>query len=157
MSVSVSATLEDMQPTAIHEAGHAVVAERLGRRVNRVRLENFQHGWTDTQDVALDRPERLDEEIMIALAGPAAVAAFGLEAGVDEDEDEADINVARRHARQRVGDLGDVEAHLKVMQLQATGLIHDSRVEVQSVAEQLRGRRELSGNELRELTSGTHQ
>lgn len=59
----------DNRETAVHEAGHAVVAERLGRSVIELRYEHplFGDSFTSTEEVPLDSPSRLDEEAMVAL------------------------------------------------------------------------------------------
>lgn len=91
---------------AVHEAGHAVVAEHCGVRVEFIQVDNFQDGHTEIVDseVPLDGSAPIDyyrSQILIALAGDTAVAAMfgdsiaaterrGTARAVDADESRAD-------------------------------------------------------------------
>jgi hypothetical protein len=57
---------------AIHEAGHVVVADRLGLRVRRVKLEDGGGGAYWLRGPWPDNPEILLREAQTLLAGPLA-------------------------------------------------------------------------------------
>lgn len=136
---------------AIHEAGHAVVAERLGLRVTSLAYRNINDGWVEIED-----SEDHEKEAMVALGGIAAVELFmgpvDLEME-DHDGDDCDLPTARRHAVALVGPDGDVEgllAELRKRTDQVLSLPGTEQV-VRSIADAAVQRRGLDGDAVRRL------
>lgn len=86
----------DRHHTATHEAGHAVMAARLGEQVYAVTIVPDEEAGSlgaSTDESADWCPESAETYALICLAGCAAVAAAGLpdpEAGGDDDFEKAD-------------------------------------------------------------------
>jgi hypothetical protein len=136
---------------ALHEAGHAVVAERLGLRVHRLDYFNINDGAVDVEDS--DDHEKL---AMVALAGLAASELF--EGPVDpltEDQssDDCDLPTARRHVVALVGPGGDVDGALGTLRQRTDELLSLPGTEqvVRSIADEAVRYRGLDGDAVRRL------
>ncbi len=95
--------------TAIHEAGHAVISERLGLPIEHIVMPTWNTGETrQNSDVPDDEEVNAEDElfgrqIRVALAGEAAEAAMlGGTGGFEvEHEDGTDSERALHYARLR--------------------------------------------------------
>lgn len=88
---------------AIHESGHAIVANHLGRTVRSLSLSlklGGLGGYAISTRPHMFTRETLHDEVMICLAGRAAEIAFGLEAssGSSADLAQATDLITRAHA-----------------------------------------------------------
>jgi len=104
--------------TATHEAGHGVVAEILGFRVEKIVLQTFQDGFTELDEVVLPRnPTQAAAahrgRATVALAGRHAVRLLlGEDAAAEEEaqslthaqEDSAQANRFARCAAELTGE-----------------------------------------------------
>lgn len=94
---------EVLQRIAIHESGHAIVANHLGRTVRSLSLSlklGGLGGYAISTRPHMFTRETLHDEVMICLAGRAAEIAFGLEAssGASADLAQATELITRAHA-----------------------------------------------------------
>ena len=136
---------------ALHEAGHALVAERLGLRVTRLGYENINYGFVDVEE-----SDDHEKQAMIALAGLPAVELF--EGPVDPDSedqasDDCDLPTARRHVVALVGVDGDGEGVLATLRERTDELLRVPGTErvLRTMAEQAVRHRGLDGDAVRRL------
>ena len=83
--------------TAIHEAGHAVVATLLGLHVSFIRLQSFQDGWTDIESTRPTEDPNGEWERRrgaVAVAGRRAVLHY-----LGADAAEAEAATSEEHAQ----------------------------------------------------------
>lgn len=105
MSLPVVPNVSSITATAYHEAGHAVIALALGRRVQRVSILPGR-GWLGRCEFQKGRlrpsEDWLEREILISLAGAAAEArhtgAYAWDGAI------ADLRTVRRLAVQRASE-----------------------------------------------------
>lgn len=125
---------------AVHEAGHAVVAERLGHRVLRVTdcLTSYHHG-----------PASVRHGIVITAAGDEAERMmFGKAAGgSDRRGFETDFQLIRRYVEGRAVSLPDARAYAR---REARRILMANWEEVRRVADVLKTRN-LGGAEIRRM------
>jgi hypothetical protein len=145
--------------TAVHEAGHAVVAEMHGLRVNYIILHNFVTGETDISDGDV-QPRPYDAFARVAVAGFAAVGVcVGPEAEEQSKatdlhyEEGSDLLVAIENAV-AMGVQGDgVQTYLDRIDAEVRSLLGEpvARAAVQLIAEALWGPADrMSGDEVRD-------
>jgi hypothetical protein len=145
----------ELVATAYHEAGHAVAAHALGRAFTRVSIEpigdtlgrcSFRPpGEWFRPDERLDGAtrRRLEERIMISLAGPEAEARF---TGVhDEEAAEEDVERAFAHACFMTGDEAEAWAYLDWLRHRTLNLMRRAGLDdaVEALATELLERTEV--------------
>jgi hypothetical protein len=146
----------ELRATAFHEAGHAVAAFVLGRAFTRVSIEpqgatlgrcSFRPpGEWFRPDERVDGAtrRRLEERIMISLAGPEAEALL---TGVhDEEAAEEDVERAFSHACFMTGDEAEAWAYLTWLRHRTLNLMRPPGfvAAIEALAAELLERREVS-------------
>lgn len=159
---------EDQRAVALHEAGHAVVAHRLGQTVARVSLvpDGNAGGSTETRRSSLVPSfQQICDDVTVALAGRAAdiVVGDGANAGAENDLLQATGQLRAAIERQGLGKslayvFGNdtastetsktVEEWLQRLLQRAIGLIEGDRDGVLGLAERLVAQRVLTGREV---------
>lgn len=136
--------------TAVHEAGHAVVAERLGVPVKQIEYQNLNDGAVDIED-STDH----EKMAMIALGGLVAEALFV--GSVDPDtqdqsSDDCDLPKARQHIELAFGP-DDVDGHVDRLRTRTAGVLSWPKTEVlvHALAEAIVRSRGLDGEQVRRL------
>lgn len=116
--------------TAVHEAGHAVVAEHNGITVKSIEILNFQTGATDLED--RDPPPHM-ERARVAVAGFAAVGVvLGSEAEAQNraseahDELDSDLFRAMVHAAELGVANDDLHKHLLELEDEVRALLESN-------------------------------
>jgi len=146
--------------TAVHEAGHAVVAYRLGLRVRSIQIHNVFCGETDVTDD--DRvPTPHEDFARVAVAGFAGVGVcLGAEAEAesrasdDHEEEGSDLLAAIEHARGAGVADEDLHCFLSEKEAEVRALLSIPATEraVGLVAERLAdGLDRMSGDHIAEL------
>lgn len=119
--------------TAYHEAGHAIVAYLLGRPFTRVSIRaddstlgrcSFRApGAWFRPDLRIDGPtrRRLEERVMISLAGPEMEAIFT--GRYDQDAAQEDIDRALDHACFMSDDPLEASAYVEWLRLRTVNLL----------------------------------
>ncbi len=139
---------------AVHEAGHAVMAVLLGRKLTHVRLEPVpETKLTEPTVLPKKRPEssadraHLEGEAMLALAGVSAERVLGVSGAESLAASRADLEVASAVAVLTVGRARADKAvahHLAVVERM---LVRRKEV-LKALAEVLADATELSGDEV---------
>ncbi|MFN2489427.1 MAG: hypothetical protein ABR529_06775 [Actinomycetota bacterium] len=141
--------------TAYHEAGHAVCAYMLGRAFTRVSIRaddstlgrcSFRPpGEWFRPDLKVDGStrRRLEERIMISLAGPEAEARFT--SHFDAESAQEDLDRAIDHACFMTGDEAEASAYIEWLRLRTLNLMKlpDFWPAVEALAGELRAREEV--------------
>ena len=158
-------TSEDIRTIALHEIGHAVVAHRLGFKLERVTIiaGNGSGGHTKAAlNSIVPTWERICDVVTLALGGRAADIVLGSGANVGAENDLANATAILLNAFERQGlrgslvhrsDLGSrrseimelVDAQLKTLLRRAIAIIEDDRKLASKLADQLIVERILSG------------
>lgn len=137
--------MSDRHHTAVHEAGHAVLALRLGQIVDGVSIIPDEGAGTlgaSTDDS--DHQDRDDAEAyaLVCLAGWAAVMAAGLpdaEAGCDDDFEKVDNAIDRWRLapvaewKGRALDLMRQPVNLRAVEIVAARLERDNHIDGQTL------------------------
>lgn len=166
-----------LRAVALHEAGHALVAHRLGLVVVRVTIRGGAHHEGATvlrlSDPTPDRAG-LERQVIGLLAGRAADAVLGggVTAGASDDLREATRLLAAVHASLGLGDIlravvdqehaagllredpalaCAVEAELRRLQNAAETLVRADRAAILALVEALLARRVITGDEVAEI------
>jgi ATP-dependent Zn protease len=141
------------QPTAYHEAGHAVVALILGRAVQRVSiLPDHEHLGVCEFAKGMSRPSEdwLEREILIALGGIAAEARFT--GNYAWDGAARDQQYVHRLAVQRAGERRAERLQRRLLAKAEHMLAEEGRWQaVELIAAELLGCGEISGRTARHL------
>jgi hypothetical protein len=148
--------ITESEATAYHEAGHAVVAFEVGRgvqlvtiipegdaegRVRKYRLRGFHPDYeTDGRTT-----RRLEQEIMISLAGGLAEARY--KGHRRRLGDEKDLSHALDMASYVTGEPEECEAYIHWLYLRTRNLLEVRWGIVEQFASELLARRRLSGRE----------
>jgi ATP-dependent Zn protease len=140
-----------LEYTAYHEAGHAVIALRLGYEIGKVTIKR-RYTFLGSAEI---RNRTSPDDIRINLAGPLAE---GLVNPNDEDiqlGSLSDWRNARRSAREFVelGFIGDREGGILIEELlqETRALVRRDRKAIAAVAEALLNRKTLSGDDIRRI------
>jgi len=146
--------------TAVHEAGHAVMAELCGRQVTEVEIVGDREHSGMVHSLALppdpadgaalegDR-EDVERQLKIILAGTVAEAMVsGRE---DWDETSEDLDAAVRLAMSLVDDCEDVLPLLAEIRSDVERDLRDRWTAVEALAAELLIRKALTGTEVRNL------
>lgn len=176
---------EDTRPTefvravALHEAGHAIAAVRLGLTVERVSIEprGDAAGWTELSPTLAVPTRAWIEAVVIELLGGRAadiVLGTGPHAGASVDLRMATAQLTALHTSHGLGDgllyrrdpghaadllAGDpvlahrLEQHLQRLMAASLRLIEGNRRAVSAVAEALVRQRVLTGSEVVNLAA----
>ncbi|WP_245332116.1 AAA family ATPase [Bradyrhizobium sp. NAS80.1] len=150
------------------------VVGRAAGAAGRTLIANETGGDLMTRDT-------VERHVVVLLAGRAAervlIGGAGVGAGGDDDSDLAQATqlIAALHASTGLGDTltymvshrdaltavrvdrelrSTVEQHLRTLQTRAENLIRQHRHEMLAIADRLRTRRQLSGEEIRKIVSG---
>jgi hypothetical protein len=127
-----------LRRVAHHEAGHAVAAFVLGRRLLDACVFRDGHGLT----VADREPDKARDRIMVAMAGNAAERLF-----VGRDDTLSDAS-DRTRIRALANEAGLDDFDLLWLKRRTRALLRDNRRAVRSVAAALLARRHLDGEAL---------
>lgn len=168
-----------LRGVALHEAGHALVAHRLGLVVVQVTTRGgAHHDGSTVLRLSDPTPDRagLERQVIGLLAGRAADAVLGngVTAGASQDLREATRLLAAVHASLGLGDTlravvdqehaamllredpalaGLVEADLRRLQSVAEVLVRADRAAILALVEALLARCVLTGDEVAELSA----
>jgi cell division protease FtsH len=148
------ATTEAERLTAFHESGHAVMAELCGRLLTEVEILGDRDHTGSVQSLAFPpNPEAEEEDferhLKIILAGTVAEAMVsGRE---DWDETSEDLDAAVRQAMRLVDDCEDVLPLLGYLRVDVERDLREHWSAVEMLAEELLGRKALTGSEVRRL------
>lgn len=146
--------------TAVHEAGHAVMAELCGRLLTEVEIVGDREHSGMVHSLAFppdrsgavppeDEAEDVERQLKIVLAGTVAETMFaGRE---DWDETSADLDEAVRLAMRLVDDCEDVLPLLADIRSDVERDLRSRWAAVEAVARELLIRRALTGAEVRSL------
>ena len=170
---------DDVWTIALHEAGHAVVADALGQIVRRIscRPGPGSDGNTSIADLpAHPTADDVDRALTIAMGGRAAdeILGSGANAGAAGDLDIATgLAIAARRSLGLRGSLShlepkagrrtlvsdpelmrEVEGDLRRALDRARGIVEERREAVDAVARQLVERQVLSGEALQQVLAG---
>ena len=170
---------EQLRAVALHEAGHAVVAIRLGFSVIQVSIEaGGRHGGSTVVSIADRSPDRaaIERQVVGLLAGRAAdgIIGDGVDAGAAFDLRDATRQLSALHGSFGLGETlravvgqqdaalllredpamaARVEADLHRLQLAAEDLVRADRVAVLALVEVLLARRVMTGAEIAEIAA----
>lgn len=87
----------DIHSSALHEAGHAVVAVALGRRLCKLTvLEDATSGGAVVRELREDTPKEIVEENFIAYAGYEAAGLYYLETDDVHDRKQVEKLMSKR-------------------------------------------------------------
>ena len=145
--------LDTDRETAVHEAGHAVAAIALDLRFERVFLGGdayaggFFTGRFQRNVEKLNDDHEVEKEIIISLAGPAAVAVL---CGTTPTGDENDLERAYRDAV-HLGGPDEQEGIVLRCNQSARAILVASADSVRVIAESLEDRRSLQYSEVVDL------
>jgi hypothetical protein len=158
-------TPDDIRTIALHEIGHAVVAHRLGFKLERVTIiaGNGSGGHTKTAlNSIVPTWERICDVVTLTLGGRAADIVLGSGANAGAENDLANATAILLNAIERQGLRGSlvhrsnlgirrseimelVDAQLKTLLKRAIAIIEDDRELASKLADQLIAERILSG------------
>jgi hypothetical protein len=144
--------------TAYHEAGHAVAAYLLGRRIKFATHEHPVGGCVELSDLAPNQSKRREKDVIVALAGTAAERRF--RGGKhNRDGSESDFQAARDlvHdiATRRGEDPATVQRDRLQVALDAAKAIPETHwTAITALAKALVVRRTMSGAAVRRLLRG---
>jgi ATP-dependent Zn protease len=96
---------QELRHVAIHEAGHAVIAHRLGFRVDSVtiRAAGTAGGWTGIVVPSVSDRRQIEARVQLLLAGRAANELFGAAADTGASSDLAEATRLLAAARTSFG------------------------------------------------------
>ena len=139
--------------TCYHEAGHAVMALAMGRSIQKVSAvpNSLRLGVVEfKKGTAKQADDWIEAEILIALAGPLAEAAFT--GAFDEHGAARDLRAVRKFAEDRVGDR-QAERYERRMLAKAEYLMGDDATwnAVEAIAKELMEKGTISGRSARHL------
>lgn len=149
--------------TAVHEAGHAVMAELCGQQVTEVEVEGDDRHTGSVRSLRFveEHPEEVDPHLPTAplerrlLCTVAGMVAEAMASGRDGwDDGSEDLDAAVRLAIQVVGDCERVIPFLETARAHAEDLLRRHWTAVEILADALVARGRLSGEEVRRLTAG---
>jgi hypothetical protein len=140
--------------TAVHEAGHAVMAELCGRLLTEVEIVGDREHAGSVQSRAFNpspdaETEDIERQLKIILAGTVAEAMVSGRKGWDETSE--DLDAAVRLGMQLVDDCEDV---LPLLEDIGTDVERDLRRHwpaVEMLVVELLDRKALTGSEVRKL------
>lgn len=135
--------------TTHHEASHAVVAARLGWRVRRIEIYNFQDGTThaDPPVQAGDWREYCTIKVAGRL-GERRVRGDAANSDLAEDEREEALATARQHTP------GSAEVEVRHCEERATAILDEDWSVVTQIASSLQARDRIEGATLERLLRG---
>lgn len=166
---------EELRRIAIHEAGHAVAALALGRQVDHASTVavGARGGSVLTEGVGIGTRQRLEDQVVIMLAGRAAEI---LALGDGSSGCQLDLALATTYACAIHGSFGlgatlihrapandparsltdpafrdVIEAQLRTLDERCTKLLSSHRSQLDAIARELERKRTLTGDELRNL------
>lgn len=166
---------EELRRIAIHEAGHAVAALALGRQVDHASTVavGARGGGVLTEGVGIGTRQRLEDQVVIMLAGRAAEV---LALGDGSSGCQMDLALATTYACAIHGSFGlgatlihrapandparsltdpafrdVIEAQLRTLNERCTKLLSSHRSQLDAIARELERKRTLTGDELRKL------
>jgi ATP-dependent Zn protease len=143
--------MTDIRCTAYHEAGHAVIAYRLGYQVEKASIIR-RRGTLGRVHV---QPRTSPDDIKINLAGQLAEALVNANGGDIQLGSIGDWQNARRNARKFVdlGFIGRREKDVLIEELlhDTRALVHRDREAIAAVAEALLERKTLTGDDIRRI------
>lgn len=167
---------KELLHAAIHEAGHAVIAHRLGFQVETVTILSAGDagGWTDIVIAPTPDRRQIEDRVQILLAGRAANEAFGAPADTGATSDLAEATRLLAAARTSFGLAGqlvvrsspddalalvardralaeDVNGELGRLMKATRRIVNENRDALQRVADALVDKFVLDGTELANL------
>ena len=167
---------QELRHVAIHEAGHAVIAHRLGFQIDSVtiRAAGTAGGWTGIVLPSVSDRMRIEARVQLLLAGRAANEAFGAPADTGASSDLAEATRLLAAARASFGLAGQlvvrasaedalalvardpalaeaVNREMARLMIATRRMVGESMNDIQRVAEALVDRSVLDGAELESL------
>ena len=151
---------EAVRLTAIHEAGHAVMAHLCGQQITEVEIEGDDEHTGSVRSLRFveERPDEIDpnlptapleRRLLCTVAGMVAEAMASGRGGWDEGSE--DLDAAVRLAIRVVGDCERVVPFLETARAHAEDLLRSRWPEVERLACELVKNRRLSGEDVRRL------
>lgn len=169
---------QELRHVAIHEAGHAVIARRLGFRVDSVTIRAVgpAGGWTGIVLPSVSDRMRIEARVQLLLAGRAANEIFGAAADTGASSDLAEATRLLAAARTSFGLAGQlvvrapaddalalvardpalaeaVNGEMARLMKATRQMVGESRNDIQRVADTLVDRGALDAHELEGLLS----